>query len=77
MSPSSGERQKSSVYSFGKKSMKSVMECLSMKRLLNSGKGHRISCKERFEGSDLKVNSLRVAAEARSIVLNKGAMDFV
>jgi hypothetical protein len=57
--------------------MKSLIECFSMHRLLSSGKGHRISCKERFEGSDLKVNSFRVAAEARSIVLNSGAMDFV
>jgi hypothetical protein len=57
--------------------MKSVMRCLSMHRLRSSGKGHRISCKERFEGSDLKVNSFKVAAETRSNVLNSGAMDFV
>jgi hypothetical protein len=53
------------------------MECCSKQRLLSSGRGHRISCKERFDGSDLKVNSFRVSAEALRIVLNKGAMDFV
>ncbi len=55
--------------------MKSFMECLSKQRLLSSGRGHRKSCKERVDSSDLKVNSFRVAAEARRIVLNKGAMD--
>ena len=57
--------------------MKSLKECCSKHRILSSGKGHRISCKARVDGSDLKVNSFRVVAEASRIVLNKGAMDFL
>jgi hypothetical protein len=57
--------------------MKSLNECCSKHRLISSGRGHKISCKARFDGSDLKVNSFRVVAEASRIVLNKGAMDFV